>query len=129
MLPCPIRAAFVSLLTNKSISTTTNQKVGFRPISTVLFGSIKLQIWILYLHKNEPIRDQGEHVLHISEPPFSIGRVHFWFPLEACIPGLQSLHLNEVSPLLHPRLETSYWNWINGSNLLLTQLRLKEILS
>lgn len=53
------------LLTNQSGPVTTNQDTRFQPIRRVLFGPIKLQIWIPYLHKNEPIRDQGRRFLCI----------------------------------------------------------------
>lgn len=78
-----------------------------------------VQIWFLNLHKNGPIRDQGKHLLYISRPPLCLRGTHFRFSLEVVFPQ-QTVYLNKVTPFTAPQIGDTCWQWIGGSDLLLT---------
>lgn len=54
---------FICIFTDQSEWLHKDQDQWFWPIRTVLSGSSTLAIWILHLHKNGPIRDQGGYLL------------------------------------------------------------------
>lgn len=74
-------SSFTYLLTNQSSSITTNQDAQFQPIRTVLmWTNLTVQIQILHLHKNGPIRGQGGHLIGIKGLLFVLAVCAFGFP-------------------------------------------------
>lgn len=89
---------FASSSTNQSGSIRASQDAQFWLTRTVLCGPIKLQIWFPHLHKNGPIRTRMV-ILSIS----------LLVSTRGCY-GLQTVHLNEVSPFTAPQIGESCWH-------------------
>lgn len=78
---------------------------------SVIWTNQTVQICIIHLHKNGPIRDQVRYFLYIIRSPIGLWGAPFWFPLgKAVFPVLQTVHLSKISPSLHPRVGTPFGN-------------------
>lgn len=118
--------SFSFMRTNQSGRITANQ-------DSAIWTNLIVKILMLYLHKNEPIRDQGSSLPIISGAELSISLLLLGcfspgaviFPRGYIVPSLQKVYQNKVSPPLHltyiHQTGDSWWHWVGGPDPLLTK--------
>lgn len=78
-----------------------------------------MQIWVSYLHKNGPIRDQDGHLLSMSGPPLGVKGATPSVPARGGVSAVCELltWVRSASPFTTPQNGDSRRGWIGGRHL------------